>query len=80
MSEHLKILEELHDRMLKVGLIAEHGKFNDRTGAVFTPDGQEVVTVIAALEGTLGPLTPKQIVVLWKYLVEVANQRKKANE
>jgi hypothetical protein len=78
-SEYTKILDELQDRMIKAGLIIRHGHSDKskRIGADFTPSGQDAVTSIAALDIMLGPLSNRQIVALWLYFREVAEQRRK---
>lgn len=77
-SEYVKALDVIRDRMIKAGLIARHGYRDDPklVGSEFTPDGQEVVTTIYTLHHAIGPLTSKQIILFWGYMVEVAEQRK----
>jgi hypothetical protein len=45
--------------------------------AEFTPDGQEIVTTITALDEALEPLSHREIVALWLYFREVAKARRK---
>lgn len=78
-NQNIHALNEIRDRMLQAGLIVTHGYSDNpkRVGAEFTPAGQEVVLTISALNEAIGPLAPEQIVRFWKYMVEVAEARKR---
>ena len=78
-KQEIAELEEIHNRMIKAGLLVKHGHSDKtkRIAAEFTPDGQEVVTTIYTLHKTIGPLTPKQVVLFWKYMVAFADARMK---
>ena len=78
-QEYIESLNEIRDRMIEAGLVNRHGYTDDTKviGSEFTPDGVEVVTTIRALDEALGGLTTKQIVLFWKYMLEVAHAREK---
>ena len=78
-QEQVKALEEIQDKMLKAGFIVAHGHTQQLNIARFTPDGQDAVTSIVAMDMKLGPLTDRQIVYLWKYCRQLYEQRAKGD-
>lgn len=76
LQEHIKMLEELKDRMLKSGLMVAHGHSEKRNivAANFTLDGMMCMNAIAMLNGKLAPLTNKEIIILWRFLAEFGKQ------
>ena len=75
-QEYIKTLDELQDRMLKAGFIAELGHTDKAGATTFTERGLSVLRAIGDIDNAIGPLTNRQLVCLWLYFREVAKKRR----
>jgi hypothetical protein len=65
-DDHTQALQELLDRMLKAGWVIRYGHSKEgRLGVEWSADGLWMVEVIRRMERALGPLSERDLSLLW---------------